>query len=133
MEIDFLKKVLMNNSNYWVVAKRNSFRTFFEWKQGEDSIMLVSFPGIEVNLKYEEITLKHIEDLYKLRLDFNIFLNEDYPPFQFGQSLYDVYDGFSLENTPVKKFLIAALQLGSNTLYEYEKLKKEILQTNLSN
>jgi len=129
MEINFLKKVLMSNADYWVVAKRNSYRNFAKWKQGEDSIMLVSFPGIEVNLKYEEITLKHIEDLYKAKLDFNIFLNEDYPPFQFGQSLYDVYDGFPLENTPVKKFLIAALQLGSNLLYEYEDLRKQISQT----
>lgn len=127
--LDFLKEILMSKHEYWVVAKKNESRTLARTITGEDYIILTCIPySIRRGLTYEEITLKDLEDLQRVEMQ-NIYLNTDYPPFQTGQSFYEVYKGFPI-TSDVQKFLIKSLSLESNRLWDYKELIEVEQDTN---
>jgi hypothetical protein len=121
--IDFLKKVLMSGYEYWIAAKRENANVYGRMEQQPDSIWLIAIP-IEENLhvpkKADEILLKDIERLRDLPIH-NIAISESYAPFQHGQTLYSFYEGFPIKRN-IKDFMIKALELASNNIYDYQKL-----------
>ena len=120
MNVDFLKKVLMSEAEYWVVAKRDEYSKV----KIPDYICLICVPSeIKTGLKYEEITLKALEDLSRSEYP-NIYLNTGCPPFQKYQRFGKLFEGFPVEKN-IKEFLSKALLLESDELYEYEKLLKD--------
>ena len=121
--INFLKKVLMSESKheYWIVAKRNEYNTIARKGRDKDSIILCVIPNnIPREVKDKEILLSQLEDLRNAEMQ-NIFINEPYAPFQTGQTFYNIYEGFPIK-TDVKKFMMQALALRSDSIYDYEDL-----------
>ncbi len=51
----------------------------------------------------------------------NVFINEDFPPFQCYINISEMYIGFPVFRNQ-KKFLIDAVALNSDKIYDYEKL-----------
>ena len=122
MNIDFIKEVLMSTSEYWIVAKKTDHRSGFELKRREDQIIFIAIPkDIKRGLKYEEITLQEMEKLHNAYIEQNVFINTDYPPFQQYITLRDVYNGYPIEYN-IKEFMLKALALKSNELYNYKAL-----------
>lgn len=124
MNVDLMKQILMANTDYWVFARRV---THSDGKQhGPDEIFMASIPqSINKNTKYEDITLKQVEDLNIIRLDCNVFINVNYPPFQVGISFYEVWKGIPIKSHG-KEFLRKALELQSDDIYDYECLAKRV-------
>ena len=122
MNIDFIKEILMSTAEYWIVAKKTEYREAFEIKRGEDQIVFIAIPkDIKRGLKYEEITLQEVEKLHNAYIEQNIFINTDYPPFQQYITFRDIYKGYPVEYK-IKEFMLKALDLKSNELYEYKAL-----------
>ena len=122
MNIDFIKEILMSTAEYWIVAKKTEYRDCFETKRGKDQIVFISIPkDIKRGLKYEEITLQEVEKLHNAYIEQNIFLNTDYPPFQQYITFRDMYKGYPVEYK-IKEFVLKALDLKSDELYEYKVL-----------
>lgn len=113
MNIDFIKEVLMSRSEYWVVARKvNNY----------DQIILIVIPkDIKRGLNYEEITLQDVEKLHGSYIEQNVFINTDYPPFQQNISFSDMYKGYPI-NSKIKEFMIKALELKSDNIYQYKAL-----------
>lgn len=124
--INFLSKILSTDHEYWIVAKKNEYNTIARQGRDKDTIIYLTIPkNIERNIKYDEIKLVDLERLQKANMDCNIFLNESYPPFQIGQSFYDIFDGYPVERNQ-KQLLIKALELESDNLWDYKKLIDEV-------
>lgn len=122
MNIEFIKEILMSTAEYWIVAKRTEYREYFETKRGKDQIVFIAIPKeIKRGLKYEEITLQEVEKLHRAYIEQNIFINTDYPPFQQYITFRDMYKGYPIEYK-IKDFMLKALELKSNELYEYKAL-----------
>ena len=112
----------MSTAEYWIVAKKTEYREYFETKRGKDQIVLIAIPkDIKRGLKYEEITLQEVEKLHSAYIDQNIFINTDNPPFQQHITFSDMYKGYPIEHN-IKEFMLKALDLKSNELYEYKAL-----------
>lgn len=128
----FLQNVLADVDSYWVVAKLNTSRQYFEDKRMADDICLISISGLIEGLgkrKFEDLTLREIETACSKEIATNIFFTT-YSPFQFGQSLRSFYDGFPLDSKKIniRKFIIEAMKLESADLDDYKKLMKECLK-----
>ena len=124
--INFLSKILSTKHEYWVVAKKNEYNTIARKGRDNDSIMLITIPtNIKRGVEYNDIKLIDLEKLQKVNIDCNIFLNESYPPFQVNQSLYNIFDGHPIESKQ-RLYLIKALDLDSNDLWDYKKLIDEV-------
>lgn len=125
--LDVIKQILMSKTDYWLIAKKNYVINHYGSNERlKDQILFVSFPRtLQKGLKYEEITLKHIEQFNSLRVDCNIFLNEPYAPFQIGISFYNVWKAVPIEVDP-KKFLMEAIIKTDGDIFEYEKLYNEL-------
>lgn len=123
MNIDFIKEILTSTAEYWIVAKKTEYREHFETKEGcKDLIVFIAIPkDIKRGLKYEEITLQEVEKLHSAYIEQNIFINTDFPPFQRGVTFSDMYKGYPIEYK-IKEFLLKALDLKSDKLYEYKTL-----------
>ena len=120
--VDFLKEVLMTDAEYWVVAQETTARKYWESVRGKDHIMFIAIPkGIKRGLKYEEVTLQELEKLRNSYCEQNIYINTDYPPFQQYVSFYNFYAGFPVTHK-IKQFLLDALALGSDKIWEYKGL-----------
>jgi hypothetical protein len=121
--IDFLKQILTSGCEYWIAAKKESANVYGRMERQPDSIWIIAIP-MEENMhmpkKEDEILLKDIERLRNAQVH-NIAISEDYPPFQHGQTLYNFYRGYPIKGD-IKSVMIQALQLGSNNIYDYEKL-----------
>jgi hypothetical protein len=122
MNIDFIKEILMSTAEFWIVAKKTEYTEYFETKRDKDQIVFIAIPkDIKRGLKYEEITLQEVEKLHRACIEQNIFINTDYPPFQQYITFGDMYKGYPIEHK-TKEFLLKALDLKSNELYEYKAL-----------
>lgn len=120
--IDFLKKILMSEAEYWLVAKEVTARQHLRDVRQKDHILFISIPkGIKRGLKYEEITLQELEKLNGSFCEQNIYINTEYPPFQRHISFYNIYDGFPVTHN-IKQFLLNALVLGSSEIREFKEL-----------
>lgn len=125
--LSFLKKILMSpySDEYWIVARRNTGYSLLT--RGEiypDSIILTAIPqNITREVKETEILLCEIEKLRNSEM-MNIFINEPYAPFQYGQTFSQVYDGYPIK-TNVKEFMLKAIALNSNNLWDYRHLVSE--------
>ncbi len=119
--IDFLKQVLMSDTHYWIVAKQNYASIYGDYKRIEDDIWFIAIDhNIQVNKKYEEITLSDIEKLSRSEVS-NIALSEDYPPFQIGQTMHHIYKGWPVaEVKGIKQVMINAINLGAKDFYDYK-------------
>lgn len=121
--IDFLTKILVNGENeYWVVAKKDYVNQYGSIKRLPDQIIMLCIPhNIQRGLSREEIKLVDLERLKNVSIDCNVFLNTEYSPFQLGQTFYEIYNGFPITCKP-KDFLIEALALKSDNIYDYQDL-----------
>lgn len=121
--LDFLAKMLTSKSHYWIVAKKNEGLRNETFK---DSIIFIALPHeIQTGMERSTILLTDLEKLARARMDSNIFLNEEFSPFQQYIQFHDVYDGFELDNQfglSIKEILIKALSIKSNSIHEYKKL-----------
>lgn len=126
--INFLGQILSSDKEYWVVAKQTRYMEYFEYKKGDDDILLISLPRDVEKITYAEdidsITIKQLRSLEDKLVDTNIFLSGDTAPFQYGQDLGSFYRGFPVEGdgVTVKEFLVKALQLGSHDINAYKEL-----------
>jgi hypothetical protein len=119
----------MSNTEYWIVAKMDYTNRYGEIIRSDDQIIFISIPqGIRRGLKKEEILLTDLEKLGDAPIDCNIFLNQDYPPFQRCQTLRDVYVGFPVEfvHGKTKQFIVDALLINSKSIYDYYELIKNL-------
>ena len=122
MEIDFLKKVLMSTAEYWIVAKIVTAREFCKNVRKADQIIFICIPKeIKTGIAYEDITLKAIENLYNTYIEQNIYINANYPPFQSCLLFSDLYEGYPVE-CKIKEFMLKALELKSNQIFNYKDL-----------
>lgn len=120
MELDIIKQILMSSDDYWVLAKKSYITRCFTSEREEDDIIFVAIPhNIERGIPYEEITLKQVEQIDRLYLDFNIFLNSPYAPFQSGISFHGIYKGF-----PVTGNIRAFINEAISTKKDYYQLKE---------
>lgn len=120
--VDFLKEVLMSDAEYWIVAKEVTGSEYGRTKRYKDHIMFISIPKeIKRGLKYEEITLQELEKLNRSYCEQNIYINTDYPPFQLYGTFSDIYRGFPITHK-IRDFMLQALALGSDEIWEYKKL-----------
>lgn len=120
--LNFIKEILMTDHEYWIVAKKDEINRIGRHERLPDQIIFISIPrDIKRGLKYEEITLQEVEKLYGTHIDQNIFITDDYPPFQLYISFRDIYRGYPVEKN-IKEFLIKALALKSTDLYKYKEL-----------
>lgn len=123
MNIDFLVKVLTSNQHYWIVAKRNESNSLVGGGRRKDSIIYIAIDyKIPLDLKRESILLTDIERLERSDLICNVFINDSYPPFQVGQSFHEIYEGYPIEGVYAKDFLLEALKLNSDSIWDYKKL-----------
>ena len=128
--LDLLKQVLTSTAEYWIVAKMCESREYMKMKRDTDQILLILIPtDIRRGLKYEEITLSDLEKLNNSYVNQNIFINTDYPPFQQWISFSSLYSGCPVE-CDVKQFMIDAIALKSDELYDYKSLIKVKEQIN---
>jgi hypothetical protein len=127
MHYDFLNKMLQANETYWCVAKMNLVNRLGRNERLDDQIALIAIPyGTNMGIPANDVTFRQIEDLGRAKVD-NVFLSEDYPPFQIGITMYDVYDGFPIEGKYAKEFLKQALTLKTTQgIYGYKELYKTI-------
>lgn len=120
--IDFLKEILMSESEYWIVAMKRGALDLGEFKRIDDEILFISIPvNIRRGLKYEEITLMELEKLKDSNCNQNIYLTNDYPPFQIGQTFYEIYKGYPVKKD-IKQFVIKALAIKSTDICDYKEL-----------
>ena len=66
----------------------------------------------------------------KIHLNGNIFLNEDYAPFQIKQNLTNVVEVYPIKCNQ-KEFLKQALILESDDIWEYKKIIDELCSNKL--
>ena len=119
--IDFLQKILMSEAEYWIVAKADEYY-HGKGARNPDDIIFIAIPrGTRRGLKYEDILLQDIEKLKSAPIDTNVFLNSDYAPFQIGQTLYSVYQGFPIE-TSIRRVFEQVLSVKYDSLYKYQEL-----------
>ncbi len=124
--MDIYKRIIESDDSYWVLARETSYRDMGETKRGHDDIIFVAIPQtIRRNTKYENILLKDIETLEKASMDCNIFLSEDFSPFQIGQSFRNVYDGFPIAEN-IKEFAIRAMSTSKHELSWYQEMYKKL-------
>lgn len=122
MEIDFLRQVLSTEHEYWCVARKDHASNCGRYERIKDQIIFVSIPkDIPRCIQPDKILLLDVEKLERSSMDCNIFLNENYAPFQICQTFRDVYKAFPVAKMQ-REFLISAMQLESDSLYEYEKI-----------
>jgi hypothetical protein len=122
--LNFLKQIITEEHEYYVVAKKNEYLHFGELDRQKDSIALIVIlysESFRRGVKPDEILLNEIENLRNVSDVPNIYINENYAPFQQGFSLYNVYNGFPIKGN-IKEFLIKALALQSDSIYDYKEL-----------
>ena len=130
---NFLSKILTSDCRYFIVAKENYTNEYSRRVRKDDSILLVSIPfNFSVDSKLEDLKFVEIQKLNDSYAETNIILNAGYFPFQIGIRFSDFYTGFPLSAIEgngwcfdFKPFLIEALSLESNSIYDYEKLAIE--------
>lgn len=121
--IRFLKEVLMSEEEYWIVARKNYASQYGEMKQTSDDVLIITIPyEIRRGLAPENILLSDAEKLQSIELP-NIFVSNEYPPFQRGITMYNIYNGYPIKDN-IKEFMMKALALGSKDLYDYAELLK---------
>lgn len=124
--IKFLSQVLTTAHEYWIVAKKNEYNTIARSGRDKDSIIFLAIPkDVKRNIPYDAIRLVDLEKLQKSAMDCNVFINESYAPFQIGQHFYDIFEGYPIERNQ-KEFLIKALELKSDKIWDYKVLIDEI-------
>jgi hypothetical protein len=74
-----------------------------------------------------DLAVKEVDRLGSLEIMTNIFLSENYAPFQYGQYFHCFYDGFAIKGVDLNAYLKRAQQLKSRELFEYRKLM-EVMQ-----
>jgi len=120
MNVTMLSQILMSKEGFWIGQKENYFN------HSDRSIIMFVIPSaIRRGMNEDEIRIKDLRNLEYTVLDGNVFLCEDFPPFQQQQKLLDIEIV-----TPVtcnkQEFLKQALNLDSNNFAVYEKLIEEI-------
>lgn len=132
MHIDFYKQILKSKDEYWIVAKRTSYREYMETKIGKDDILFIAIPKlVPRGIAYSDILLANIEELEKTEIRENVYLSADYPPFQTNQTFYEIYQGFPVSEK-TREFFNEAVKFQSNELYEYKKLYENICKKETS-
>ncbi len=123
MNVRVLEQILTSDVEYWIFKKRNTDCHNIEFRP---SIFMAVIP---INIlrfdNREDIKLIDLEGLVRVCLDGNIFLNEDYPPFQMGQDLHDVIEVYPIICNS-REFLIKAMQLKSDNIRDYKNIIDEI-------
>ncbi len=123
MNIRILEEILRSTCDYWLIGKEieKSGNTF------KQDVLFVSIPDkIRRGIPYKDIKLVDLKELHNANLDGSIFLNNDYPPFQRHQTLYDVNDIYPIERKH-KEFLILALNNPRDNLLEYKKMYEDLI------
>jgi hypothetical protein len=126
MNITILEKILTSEQEYWILRKNNDSNGISPQSFKPSVIMCVIPQEIKQGLKREEIKLTDLEKLQSICF-VNIFLNEEYPPFQSGQNFYNITEAYPIPSNQ-KEFLIKALNLKSDDIWDYKCLIDEICQ-----
>jgi len=132
--IDMLKKILMSEEEYWIVARKETAREYGHTVRLKDLILFIAIPHeTPRNLKYEELTVAEVEKLDRAYIEQNIPINSSYPPFQRGITLYDVYEGYPIRGALARQMLIEALALHSDEIYDYKNLIEKLEAQSVGN
>lgn len=119
--IDFLKEILMSEWEYWVVARMQYVNEYGKMKRIDDDILIIAIPyNVRRGLAYENIMLTDLEKLSRVELN-NIFITRNFPPFQQGVTMYDIYVGYPIKKN-IHEFMVNALSLKTKNIYDYKAL-----------
>jgi hypothetical protein len=119
---EFLARILSSHSTYWCICFRYDGAMSHEFI----TVALVAMPPSVQFTKEEDIKFNDLKTLRTLDLP-NVFLSENYPPFQFSINLYNAHDGFPIECN-VKSFLKDAINAEpKKDLYYYKQIHKSLL------
>lgn len=125
MNTKVLEKILTTDEQYWIIRKDEN-STGFNAQKFTNSIIMCTIPeNIKQGKKREEITIVDLEELQGCNHT-NIYLNSDTPPFQLFQNFYRVTDCYPITCNK-KEFLIKALLLDSDDIWDYKKIIDELL------
>lgn len=124
MQIDFLKKVMMSDSEYWVL-KKEGIENHLTKEINEGGVFFVAI--LKETKKYDEIMLKDLELLANTEIITNVCLSKNYPPFQLYQFVKDFYDGFEIKEN-INQFFKEAINLKSKDYYDYYNLYEKICE-----
>ena len=124
MNISILEKILTSEHEYWILKKNNDTYGINAHSFKPSVVMCVIPQKIKQGLKREEIKLIDLEKLQSSYF-FNIFLNEDYAPFQDGQDFYNITKAYPIPSNQ-KEFLTKALNLNSDDIRDYKNLIDEV-------
>lgn len=121
---DFLAKILSSHETYWVIQFRMIGASNHEFV----TVAFVAMPtSVHLDTKEDDIRYKDLRDLQRVELP-NVYLSEDYPPFQCNITLYDAHDGFPVICNK-RNFLRAALNMSrTKDLYDYKALHESLLE-----
>ncbi len=120
IDVKMIQQVLVSDAMYWIAARETRYSKYGTMERGDDQIVLIAIPDdIPRGMQYEEILLKDVERAGDVPIEKNIFINNDYPPFQLGLSLKDFYLMFPI-TCDVKAFLDKAFELKTNDIWDYK-------------
>jgi hypothetical protein len=131
MNVSILEKILTSEQEYWILRKNNDTYGINAQSFKPSVIMCVIPKEITQGLKREDIKLTDLEELQSIYFT-NIFLNEDYPPFQSGQDFHNITEAYPIP-CKQKEFLIKALALDSDDIWDYKKIIDEICINTIKN
>jgi len=128
MDLDIIKEILTKKDEYYIGAKKTYRLENGTEKIGKDQIILFAIPPqIARNIKVNDIKLSEVEALNDCYIDNNIFLNNDYPPFQLGINFSKIYAVYPLTDVKkINKLMLEALKLESSKLDDYIDLIKKL-------
>lgn len=125
--ISFLTEILTSDHEYWVVAKQCMASVYGRYERQKDQILFICIPQqIDRGIKRDEIKLTQLENLRSIEVVGNLFLSDDYTPFQVGQTFYSIYKGYPIPTGYVNAFVKRALELKSTEIWDYKKIIDEI-------
>lgn len=125
--INLLKRILLNKDDwYWCFAMKHEYREHCQTKRGDDYIVVSCLPeGTPKGLKKNEILLTHLEALQTATVPV-LYLCKSYPPFQIGQTMYNIWDGFPIKINSIHEFIRKGIELESTDIFDYNSLYKKI-------
>jgi len=125
--ISFLTEVLTTDHEYWVVAKKCMASNYGRYERIKDQVIFIAIPSkIERDIDRDCIKLTDLEKIQSEEITGNIFLSDDYTPFQHCQNFHSIYIGFPIPDKEVNNFLRKAILFKSDDIFQYKKIIDEL-------
>lgn len=117
MNIDFLKKILTTDAQYWIAARKENISEHSVW------IICVPVDKFPTGQSINDLLLRDIEALATCEVQ-NICLSDRFAPFQMGLTMNSFFDGYPI-GEDVKDFVVKCLNHTGKRLWDYKALWDE--------